>query len=279
MPLNNAPAEEEARLAAAAASAERDAPFLSALMCVRNAEDELAECLASLAFADEIVVVLDRSSDRSKEIAEAAGARIVEGAFPLEGTRRNRAIAEARGPWLLEVDADERVPPALAEEIRATIATTDADRHLVPIDNYVGERLVRYGWGASFGTSRVPRLFRKGTKRWGDQRVHPRLEMTGKAGPMLQHALVHHVDRDISAMLNRLDRYSSARAADLREAGIRTAPGGETLSRNIWRIPSRFYKCYVRRKGYKEGGMGLLIALLASLYPFISYLKATLEDE
>ena len=86
----------------------------------------------------------------------------------------------------------------------------------------------------------------------------------------------HYVDRNISDMLQRLDRYSSARARDLRETDGLAA---ESLARNVRRIFSRFYKCYVARKGYREGGYGFLNALCAGLYPVLSYLKATLEDD
>src|SRR3546814_14435503 len=82
--------------------------------------------------------------------------------------------------WIVEVDADERVPPEMAAEIRAEIATAPFAHYLIPFDNYVGARLVRYGWGGAFGVMMAPRLFAKGAKRWGDQRVHPALELKGE---------------------------------------------------------------------------------------------------
>ena len=139
------------------------------------------------------------------------------------------------------------------------------------MDNYIGTRLVRYGWGAQFGVSSVPRLCRKGVKTWGPQRVHPKLTFAEDAvqGPPLRNRLVHYADRDISDMLQRLDRYTTARAADLRASGdIGSA------FHNYRRIFSRFLKCYWGRKGYREGGLGFLIALCAGLYPILSYLKA-----
>ncbi len=250
---------------------------ITACLCIRDEEERLADCLSRLGFVDETVVVLDRSTDRSKEIAEAHGARIVEGAFEREGDRRNAAIAAATGDWCLEVDADEWVEPVLAEEIRATVASSDKDWHLIPVDNHIGGRLVRHGWGASFGKGAYAGLFRRAAKHWGPQRVHPAVTLTGTAGGMLQARLVHHVDRDISDMIRRLDRYTSARAADIREGWARGQEGRETLTRNLLRIVGRFWKCYVRRRGYKEGNWGLLIALMAALYPILSYLKARLE--
>lgn len=249
-------------------------PRLSAVVTVHNEERQLAECLARLAFADEIVVGLDRCTDRSREIAEAAGAKVFDGAWNFEGERRNAAIAAASGDWILEVDADERVTPELAAEIRATIAASSAGRHLIPVDNYIGDHLVRYGWGASFGKSAYPGLFRKGTKTWGKGRVHPKLHLSGAEGPPLHARLVHLVDRNISDMIRRLDSYTTARARDLREWG-----DPDPTWRYVRRIFSRFYKCYVRRKGYREGGWGVLIALMAGLYPIVAHLKAKLERE
>jgi glycosyltransferase involved in cell wall biosynthesis len=254
-------------------------PKLSVLMCIHNEEARLGSCLERLTFADELVVVLDRCTDGSRDLAAAFIERIgaghlIEGAFELEGHRRNAAIAAASGDWLLEVDADEQIPPALAAEIRATIAQSDADWHPLRVDNYIGDRLVRYGWGAAFGTSQVTRLFRRAVKHWGDQRVHPKVTFQGRGGAVLTTPFIHHVDRNVSDMIRRLDRYSDARARDLRASGI-----NETLKHNVLRVFGRFYKCYVRRRGYREGLWGVLIALMAGLYPLLSYLKARLEHD
>lgn len=249
-------------------------PQLSALVVARNEETRLPDCLASLTFADEIVVVLDRTTDRSAEIARGFGARVLEGAWEIEGDRRNAGLAACTRDWILEIDADERVPAELAAEIRAVIATTPFDRHPVPVDNWIGSRLVRHGWGGSFGRSAVACLFRRGSKRWGRQRVHPVVTWSGMEGPRLSHAIQHFVDGDISDMLRRLDRYSSARAADLLETGDIGTLGG-----NLRRLVSRFLKCYLSRGGWREGGWGVLIALCAGLYPLLAHLKARLEPE
>lgn len=254
------------------------APMLSALVVAHNEEAQLGDCLDALAFADERVVVLDRCTDGSKEIALAHGARILEGAWELEGPRRNAGIDACTGGWILEVDADERVTPELAAEIRATIAAAPYGHFLIPYDNYVGDRLVKYGWGAAWGVSATVRLFandpdRGPAKRWGDQRVHPGLDLRGERG-RLDASMVHYVDRNISDMIHRLDRYTTARARDLRESGDMG-----TFGHNVRRIFSRFWKCYVARRGYREGQYGFLIALMAGLYPILSYLKAHLEDE
>jgi glycosyltransferase involved in cell wall biosynthesis len=247
-------------------------PRLSALVVARDEERQLADCLGCLGFADETVVVLDRCGDRSREIALRFTERLVEGAWQREGPRRHAGIEACRGEWVLEIDADERVTPDLAAEIRRVVRTSPAAWHLIPVDNYIGARRVRWGWGASFGRSAHAALFRKGVKRWGDQRVHPMISLSGQQGETLGSRLLHYVDRDVSDMLQRLDRYTTARAQDLRESGDIGSYG-----QNLRRIVSRFWKCYVGRKGYREGPYGFLIALCAALYPILSYLKARLD--
>ncbi|MEM9682435.1 MAG: glycosyltransferase family 2 protein [Pseudomonadota bacterium] len=246
---------------------------LSALVVAHNEESQLEACLGALRFADEIVIVLDKCTDGSKDIADRLADRVVEGSWEIEGERRNTGIAACKGAWVVEVDADERMTPELAKEIRRAIDTTEFDYYQIPFDNYIGDHLVRYGWGASWGNNSAPRLFRVGHKVWGNQRVHPSLTLNGPRG-RLDNSLIHFVDEDISDMLRRLDRYTTAHAADLRASG-----DIGRFSSNIRRIFSRFYKCYVVRKGYREGAYGFMIALFAGLYPILSYLKARLEEE
>jgi hypothetical protein len=102
--------------------------------------------------------------------------------------------------------------------------------------------------------------------------VHPAVAFSGQQGKTLSSPILHYVDRNISEMLRRLDRYTSARAADLRDSGDIGSYG-----QNLRRMVSRFWKCYVGRRGYREGPWGFVIALCAALYPILSYLKARLE--
>lgn len=251
----------------------RDEPRLSVLVVAHNEAHQLAECLDNLGFADEIVIVLDRCTDGSQDIARRYTDRIVEGAWPIEGPRRHAGIAACSGDWIFEVDADERVPAGLAQEIRTVIAQAQPGYFLVPVDNYVGGKLVRYGWGGSWGVMAAPRLFTPGAKRWGAQRIHPSLELEGPKR-WLKTPMRHDVDRNLRDMLDRLQRYTDARAADLRESGKPLPPLVWTLRRSA----SRFIKCYVFRKGYREGRWGFAIALMAALYPLISHLKAELGE-
>ncbi len=245
---------------------------LSALVCVHNEEQKLAACLQRLRFADELVVVLDRCTDRSAAIATEFADRVVSGAFPLEGPRRAAGVEACSGAWIFEVDADEIVSDALAAEIRQTVTDAIEPAHfLIPVDNYVGDRLIRHGWGGSFGTSAVTRLYRRGCKQWKAQRVHPGVILQGLGGGRLENALVHHVDDDISDMMRRLDRYTELRARDLVDEN-RVG----SLSAAAFRGLRRFWKCYVRRKGYREGRWGVLIAVMAGLFAFLSVLRAHL---
>ena len=243
---------------------------LSALVCAHNEELRLAECLRRLTFCDEIVVVADRCTDRTQEIARQFGAVVVSGIFPLEGQRKTAGVAACSGEWIFEIDADEHVDPPLACEVRATVARDpDCAYFQVPVDNFIGETMVRHGWGGSFGTSSVARLYRAGVKHWKAQRVHPGVTFDGACGGALTNRLRHHVDQDIGDMIDRLNRYTALRALDLADAG---QPGA--LWDNVFRGFRRFHKCYVGRKGSREGGLGFLISLMAGLYPVLSHLRA-----
>ena len=250
-----------------------DRTKLSALVVVHNEEEQLADCLSSLRFAEEVFVVLDKCTDRSKEIALEAGANILEGNWEIEGPRRMAGIEVCARDWILEVDADERVSPELAAEVSAAVDGNADAYYLVPYDNYIGDCLVRHGWGGSWGVSATVRLFKKGAKVWGNQHIHPTVTLKGERR-WLSERMIHYVDRDISDMIRRLDRYTSARAADMRASG-----STESFGRNFRRLFTRFFKCYVRRRGYKEGYYGFLIAFFAAIWPMVAWLRFRLEKD
>lgn len=249
-------------------------PMLSALVVARNEERQLAACLETLRFADEIVVLLDRTTDGSAEIAKGCGARVVEGAWPLEGERRTAGVAACRGDWIIEVDADERATPGLAEEVRRVIAQTPGDAYfLIPIANHVGGKLIRHGWGAYNGAAMRAALYRPGGKRWGRGRVHPPVSYTGERR-QLASPIDHFVDRDLSDMFRRLNSYTDAAAADAIDKG--QIPKFRSAFRRLF---SRAWKSYVARKGYREGAYGIALALFSALYPMLTYLKAVTRLE
>jgi glycosyltransferase involved in cell wall biosynthesis len=250
------------------------APMLSALVVARNEERQLAACLESLRFADEIVVLLDRTNDRSAEISEEFGARVVQGAWPLEGERRTAGVAACRGDWIIEIDADERATPGLAAEVRRVIAATAGDAYfLIPIANHVGGKLIRWGWGAYNGAAMRAALYRPGGKVWGKGRVHPPVRYTGERRT-LEHSIDHFVDRDLSDMFRRLNSYTDAAAADAIDKG--QTPTFRSAFRRLF---SRGWKSYVARRGYREGAYGIALALFSALYPMLTYLKVVTRRE
>jgi glycosyltransferase involved in cell wall biosynthesis len=234
-----------------------------------NEEKNLGACLETLTFADELIVILDKCTDRSKEIALSFNVKIIEGAWQYEGEKRNLAIENSTGDWIMDIDADERIPPALATEIKQVIATSPYDLHCIPFDNYIGNTLVKHGWGAYMGVSQKVALYRRGAKTYNATSItHSEVIMKGRFGPVLKNAIIHYIDKDLSDTLRRFDRYAQARAQQMYNDGI-----NESFARNFIRIFSRFYKCYIRRQGYKEGAIGFFIAMLAGLYPIASYIK------
>lgn len=243
-------------------------PKLTALCVVHNAEADLPDCLASVRFADEIIVLLDRCTDSSKALALSAGATIVEGAWEIEGPRRNTALAACTGDWILEIDADERVPGPLAEEIRSAIATNPKGAIFIPFDNRIGGVKIKHGWGAYNGVGGKRCLFPKGTKHWGQGRLHPPVTQAPEA-LRLRNAMIHHVYRDFPHMFQRLLRYAHLAAQDMVETNSIPRP-----TKTIRRFFSRFWKSYVSRGGRKEGFYGVALALYSALYPALSHLMA-----
>ena len=119
--------------------------ILSALVVAHNEEKKLFSCLEKLSLADEIIVVLDKTDDRSIHIAKKFKTKIFQGSWDMEGDRRNYGLSKCRGDWILEVDADEHVSPQLFDEIKNVIQISKPGYFLIPFDNYVGKKRIRYG--------------------------------------------------------------------------------------------------------------------------------------
>lgn len=247
---------------------------LSVLIIVHNEEKQLKACLETVKFADEIVVILDKCSDKSKLIAKKYTDKIYEGSWDIEGKRRNYGIKKCNGKWIFEIDADERVPKDLKKEIINVVKKSKNDWHQVDVKNFFGEKIIRFGWGCYIGKSSYVGLFRKKSKIWGMQRVHPKIFLKGKRGEKLEKKLTHFYCKSIYDLFEKLNSYSTARAKDLQDN-----VNDESFIRNFRRIFSRFWKCYILRKGYKEKEIGLAIAISAGLYPILSYLKYKTETE
>jgi len=243
---------------------------LSALVCAHNDEARLAECLRRLKFCDEIVVVADRCTDRTSDIARQFGARVIDGIFPLESQRKAAGVMACLGEWVLEVEVDEHVEPDLAYEIRAAIhGRPGGDWFDLPVDNFVGKTLVRRGWGSGLGDVMAPRLYRRRVKRWKAGRVEPTVVLDGRFAGALETSLNRHADPDVGHLMARLNRQTALRAQDLADAG---EPG--SLLGDIARGIGRFWNCYLWRQGVREGELGFLIALMAGLDAVVSGLRA-----
>jgi glycosyltransferase involved in cell wall biosynthesis len=172
---------------------------LSLLIVANNEEQQIADCIKSGAFANETVVLLDRSSDETGSIAEGLGAKIVKGVWPDEGERRTIGIDGCSGDWVLELDGDERITPELATEISETLPSTSADYFVIPFRNYVGGRYVQFGWGAYNGVGGKAALFRRGNKQWHSGTVHPKITLEGQRAEMTS-GINHYVDDDMAGM-------------------------------------------------------------------------------
>ncbi len=243
---------------------------ISAVIVAHNEERKIEDCLKSLNFADEIVVVLDKCTDKTKEIVKNYTNKIIEGSWHIEGQRRNIALENATGDWIFEIDADERVSSELAKEILA-IRESEPCQFCVEIDNYVGGRLVKYGWIRSMGVSHRITMFNKGAKKYHeDKEIHPTADMKGEV-KYLKNPLTHMMDEDISALIKRFDRNTTWRANDMISQNKKLEIG---FFKEIFSIKMRLSKAFWLNKGYKEGILGLFIAILAAFYPTISRLKA-----
>lgn len=243
---------------------------ISAVIVAHNEEKMLENCLKSLDFVDEIIVVLDKCSDNSKEIAVNFGAKIIEGSWNIEGERRNIALKNATKEWILEIDADERISKKLAKEIKEAVNINENCGFNIPIANYIGSRYVKYGWLRTLCVEKRQSLTYRGLKKYDeDKEVHPTFNQNFHI-KNLKNPIKHLVDENIADLIARFNRYTSWKSNDMiRKNKIKSGFFNLLIGAKI-----RFYKSYIIKKGYKEGYLGVLIAILSAIYPLTSYLKA-----
>ncbi|HET8948485.1 MAG TPA: glycosyltransferase family 2 protein [Candidatus Polarisedimenticolia bacterium] len=243
-------------------SPEAAARPLSVIIPTFNEEETIEDCLASVAFADEVLVVDSFSTDRTVAIARARGARVVQREYGYSAQQKNWAIPQARHEWVLLVDADERVPPELRDEIRDLLARgPSADGYWIRRANhFLGKRIRHCGWG----TDRVIRLFRRDVARYQDRQVHAEIDLPGPL-PTLSHPLEHHTFRSWSQYWRKLDLYSEWGARQMFQEGKRT-DGVQILLRPA----GRFIRMYLLRLGFLEGTHGIVLSMLGA---FTVYLK------
>lgn len=259
-----------------AAAAPPARPRLSLIVITRNEAHRLAACLASVPFADEVVVVDSGSGDGTPDMARRLGARVIETAdWPGFGPQKNRALDAAGGDWVLSLDADEAASPELAAQIRRVVfeqgdaaASPFAAYTLARLSSLAG-RWVRHG---DWYPDPVLRLFRRGAARFSDAAVHERVVCDGPVGRLDGH-LLHVGMPTLDDCLDKVNRYSSARAAQLRRRGR----GGlaAALGHGLW----AFVRGYVVRRGFLDGAIGFVLAVSSAESTYYSYLKASLPAE
>ncbi len=238
---------------------------LSAVVVALNEEARLRACLASVAWADEIVVVDAGSQDRTVAIAREFTDRVVVRPWPGFAAQKNFGLEQARGDWILSVDADEQVSPELREEIGAVLA--GGGRHAgyaVPRRNIFLGQWIRHG--GLYPDWQV-RLFRRGRGRFVERAVHESVRIDGPVGRLRGH-LVHASYRDVADFLERANRYSTLAAEELRRQGARAGAGQLVL-----RPLGRFLAMYLFRGGFLDGRKGLLLAALYAYYVFMRTAK------
>jgi glycosyltransferase involved in cell wall biosynthesis len=242
---------------------------LSAVIITKNEAADLPACLRSLAFCDEIVVVDSGSTDDTVEIAERAGCRvIIRTDWAGFGPQKQRALDAATGDWVLSIDADEEIPPALAQEILAAIEAGAFDGYDFPrITTFLGKPLQHGGWH----TGRQLRLARRAVARFSPDLVHEKILVDGRIGHLTQ-SMPHHSYRDIDEVLDKQRRYALSGAAQRRERG---RDGG--LGKAIGRATLAFARHYVAKRGFLDGKHGFVAAASISQEVFWRYLSAGWE--
>ena len=228
----------------------------------------IGRCLASVAWADEIIVLDSGSTDRTVALCRQSGARVVETDWPGFGPQKNRALDHATGTWVLSLDADEYLTQEAQAEIQAVLAPgpkTDAFR-MPRLSSYCGRFMHHGGWYPDY----VTRLFRRGHARFSDDLVHERLLVSGPI-ETLREPLRHETYRDLEEVLRKVDDYSSAGAAMAARGGQR---GGVTLAlaHGLW----SFVRTYFIRKGLLDGAEGLMLAISNAETTYYKYMKLRL---
>ena len=238
---------------------------LSVVVLTKNEEDRIGRCLDSAVWADEIIVVDDESTDKTREIAARYTDKIFTRKMDIEGRHRNWAYAKAKNNWVFSLDADEVITPELRDEIGEALKNECGENGFtVPRRNYIGDYWVRYG---GWYPSPQLKMFRKDKFRYEEVAVHPRAFMDDPCGH-LKSDLIHYSYRSIEDFLAKLNRQTTWEAQKWFNAGKPMTKG-----RFLWRTYDRFMRAYFGRRGYKDGFIGFVIAFNAGLYQYVSYLK------
>jgi len=237
---------------------------VSAVLIIRNAAAQLGECLASLAFADEILVVDSGSDDDSLEIAARHGARVIQKDWMGFGRQKQYAVEQAKNDWVLCLDADERVSPELAQSIAAALAEPQAPVYRMARRNHFLGRWLGHGEGYPDWNLR---LFDRKEARWSDDRVHEKMLYAVTPGT-LDGDLLHESATDLSTYLAKQNRYTTLAAEQLHANGRKAGLAVLALSPLV-----RFVKFYVFHLGFLDGLPGLIHISIGCMNSFLKYAK------
>jgi glycosyltransferase involved in cell wall biosynthesis len=241
-------------------------PTISAIVVCFNEEDRIADCLESLRWCDEIVVVDSFSTDRTAEICRTYTDKFIQ--HPWAGYRAQKAFAhsQATKDWVMLVDADERVTAELRDEILDALAQDGGAYagYMVPrLVRYLGRWWWRGGWYPDYDV----RLFRRDRATWGGLDPHEQILVDGKVR-RLRNCLHHYSYRDMSDHLQRINRFTSIAARELKNSGARWH-----LRDALLRPAGRFARSYILKRGFAEGFAGFYVAVTAAVYVFLKYAK------
>jgi glycosyltransferase involved in cell wall biosynthesis len=240
---------------------------LSAIVITRDEAANIGECLDSLAFCDERIVVDCGSSDNTLMIARQKGARIGFHEWPGFGAQKNYALSMARGDWVLSLDADERVTPELQQAILAALDDEKVDGYEFPRRSSFCGRMMRHsGWFPD----RVLRLFRRGKARFSDDIVHERVICEGPV-KRLKAPLLHYPVRRLEDAIRRMDSYSTLGAGQLAASGKPAS-----ILKGVTHGAFAFLRTYVFRLGFLDGAAGFLLAVANAEGTYYRYVKAWL---
>lgn len=237
---------------------------VSVAIITRDAAAQLDRCLASLSFADEVVVLDQGSVDDTAAVCARHGAALHQGAWEGFGPTKQRAVGLCRNRWVLNIDSDEEVTPELAAAIAALSDQPDAAAFTVNrLSRFLGGWIRHCGWHPDH----VVRLFDRERARFDEKPVHESVLHPGAAG-RLPGLLRHYPYETMEQYIAKLDRYTTLAAADLHVRGRRCGPGTAVL-----RAEAAFWRMWVLQGGWRDGGPGLVLCRASSFYVLSKYVK------
>jgi glycosyltransferase involved in cell wall biosynthesis len=239
---------------------------LSVIILALNEEHNIVECLESVKWADEILVIDSGSTDNTVELAKRYTNNVLTVEWKGYGATKNYALRQATGDWILWLDADERVPNELAEEMRRVIQSNDsafAGYNVARRAYFLGKWIRHCGWYPG----RVTRLFRRSKSRFTESNVHEQIVVEG-AIDELNNDLLHFTDPNLHHYFQKFNRYTTLAAQDLQTAGKQF-----TISDIIVRPFFTFVKMYVLKRGFLDGMQGFILCVASSAYVFAKYAK------